>query len=280
MNAIRSALLAVLAVLPAVAAHAAEPATTQPPDLAETATVYWQQHREGWFWYRDPPPPKTRPAPKAPATPARPRELADFEAMQRRLETLKRVAVMNPTDDNLMAYMRFQRMVMDRSQVFADRWQRLVWREPSLDYASEGRPTNTLAIAAFDDRQKERDTAAVRQLATTHGLVFVFRSDCPFCHRFAPVLKRFAQTHGLTVLAVSLDGGTLPEYPGARPDNGIAARLNARAVPALYLTQPSRREFRPVGFGLMSDTDLLERIAALAREAEPATPPNASRTTP
>lgn len=280
MNAIRSALLAVLAVLPAIAAHAAELAAAQASDPAETATVYWQQHREGWFWYRDPPPPKTRPAPKAPATESRPRELADFEAMQQRLEMLKRVAVMNPSDDNLMAYMRFQRMVMDRSQVFADRWQRLVWREPSLDYASEGRPTNTLAIAAFDERQRERDTSTVRQLAATHGLVFVFRSDCPFCHRFAPVLKRFAQTHGLTVLAVSLDGGSLPEYPDARPDNGIAARLNARAVPALYLTQPSRREFRPVGFGLMSDTDLLERIAALAREADPATTPNASRTTP
>lgn len=280
MNAIRSALLAVLAVLPAIATPGAEPPTAQPPDLAETATIYWQQHREGWFWYRDPPPPTARPAPKAPATPARPRELADFEAMQQRLETLKRVAVMNPTENNLMAYMRFQRMVMDRSQVFADRWQRLVWRDPSLDYASEGRPTNTLAIAAFDERQKERDTAAVRQLAATHGLVFVFRSDCPFCHRFAPVLKRFAQTHGLTVLAVSLDGGTLPEYPNARPDNGIAARLNARAVPALYLTQPSRREFRPVGFGLMSDTDLLERIAALAREAAPAGLPNPLRTTP
>lgn len=280
MNAIRSALLAVLAVLPAIAAHGAEPTTSQPADPAETATVYWQQHGEGWFWYRDPPPVTARPAQKAPATPARPRELAEFEAMQQRLETLKRVAVMNPTDDNLMAYMRFQRMVMDRSQVFADRWQRLVWREPSLDYASEGRPTNTLAIAAFDERQRDRDTAAVRQLAATHGLVFVFHSDCPFCHRFAPVLKRFAQTHGLTVLAVSLDGGNLPEYPYARPDNGIAARLNARAVPALYLTQPSRREFRPVGFGLMSDTDLLERIAALAREADPATTPNASRTTP
>ena len=280
MNAIRSAFLAVLAVLPAIATHAAEPAAAQPPNPAETATVYWQQHREGWFWYRDPPPATARLAPKPPATPARPRELADFEAMQQRLETLKRVAVMNPTDDNLMAYMRFQRMVMDRSQVFADRWQRLVWREPSLDYAAEGRPTNTLAIAAFDERQRERDAATVRQLAATHGLVFVFRSDCPFCHRFAPVLKRFAQSHGLTVLAISLDGGTLPEYPDARPDNGMATRLNARAVPALYLTQPSRREFRPVGFGLMSDTDLLERIAALAREADPATTPNASRTTP
>ena len=280
MSAIRSTLLALIAALPAITTHAAEPATTTPPDPAELATVYWQQHREGWFWYRDPPPPKARPTPKKLTTPARPRELGDFEAMQQRLETLKRVAVMNPTDDNLMAYMRFQRMVMDRSQVFADRWQRLVWREPSLDYASDGRPTNTLAIAAFDQRQSEQDRAAVRQLATTHGLVFVFRSDCPFCHRFAPILKRFAQQHGLAVLAVSLDGGALPEYPDARTDNGVAARLNARAVPALYLTQPSRREFRPVGFGMMSDTDLLERIAALAREADPASLQNASRNNP
>jgi conjugal transfer pilus assembly protein TraF len=281
VSAIRSVLLALIAALPAIATNAAEPATATPvPDPAETATVYWQQHRDGWFWYRDPPPPKARPAPKKPVNPARPRELGDFEAMQQRLETLKRVAVMNPTDDNLMAYMRFQRMVMDRSQVFADRWQRLVWREPGLDYASDGRPTNTLAIAAFDQRQSEQDRAAVRQLATTHGLVFVFRSDCPFCHRFAPILKRFAQQHGLAVLAVSLDGGTLPEYPDARPDNGVAARLNARAVPALYLTQPSRREFRPVGFGMMSNTDLLERIAALAREADTVSLPNAFRTNP
>ena len=295
MNALRRTLAALgAAAVPALAPAVAQTSDTQaaadtasraPAAAAASATApYWQQHREGWFWYRDPPPPKASPTPKEPLTPAKPRELADFEAMQQRLEMLKRVAVMNPTDDNLMAYMRFQRMVMDRSQVFADRWQRLVWREPRLDYASEGRPTNTLAIAAFDERQRDSDTAAVRKLAATHGLVFVFRSDCPFCHRFAPVLKRFAQQHGLAVLAVSLDGGTLPEYPDARPDNGIAARLNARAVPALYLTQPSRREFSVVGFGLMSDTDLLERLAALARDVDPAARsialPPAQRTTP
>ena len=295
MNALRRTLAALgAAAVPALAPAVAQTSDTQaaadtasraPAAAAASDTApYWQQHREGWFWYRDPPPPKARPTPKEPSTPAKPRELADFEAMQQRLEMLKRVAVMNPTDDNLMAYMRFQRMVMDRSQVFADRWQRLAWREPSLDYASEGRPTNTLAIAAFDERQRDSDTAAVRKLAATHGLVFVFRSDCPFCHRFAPVLKRFAQQHGLAVLAVSLDGGSLPEYPDARPDNGIAARLNARAVPALYLTQPSRREFSVVGFGLMSDTDLLERLAALARDADPAARPtalpSAQRTTP
>ena len=232
-------------------------------DAPDVAMTYWRQHREGWFWYRDPLPPKPRPPS---TTPKKPRDLADFESLQQRLEELKRVAVMNPTDTNLLAYMRFQRMVMDKSQVFADRWQRLVWSAPDLDYGLSGRPTNAMAINVFDDQQRDRDAQTVRTLAATHGLIFVFRSDCPFCHRFAPILKRFEQDYGMTVLAISLDGGTLPDYPDARPDNGMAARLNATAVPALYLTAPARREIRPVGFGLMSMSDLLERVAALARD--------------
>ena len=55
--------------------------------------------------------------------------------------------------------------------------------------------------------------------------------------------KRFEQEFGFTVLAISMDGRAIPEYPNARPDNGMAARLNdATAVPALYLTAPATRQ--------------------------------------
>ena len=181
---------------------------------------------------------------------------------------------MNPSDANLLAYMRYQRFVMNKSELFAQNWQRLVWTVPDLDYGLTGRPTNAMAVAAFDEQQRDRQAQTVRNLAATQGLLFIFRSDCPFCHRFAPILKRFEQEFRLTVLAVSMDGGTLLDYPDARPDNGIATRLNARSVPALYLTQPAKREIRPVGFGLMSDTELLERVATLARDRSdaPSTP--------
>lgn len=232
--------------------------------------VYWLRHREGWFWYRDPPAPAPR---SAPPVHRPPRELAEFDAMQKRLEDLKRVAVMNPTDANLTAYMRYQRMVMDKSERFAERWQRLVWSMPDLDYGLTGRPTNALAIHVFDEEQQERQADAIRRLAATHGLLFILRGDCPHCHRFAPILKRFEEEFGFTVLAISMDGGTLPEYPNARPDNGMAARLNATAVPALYLTEPATREIRPVGFGVMSMTELVERIATLAEDVPASTGP-------
>ena len=226
--------------------------------------AYWLRNREGWFWYRDPPLAAPRLAPPAPKPP---RELVEFEAIQKRLEDLKRVAVMNPTDANLTAYMRYQRMVMNKSEHFAERWQRLVWTVPDLDYGLSGRPTNAMAINVFDEQQRERQAQTIKSMAATHGLIFVFRGDCPHCHRFAPILKRFEEEFGFTVLAISMDGRAIPEYPNARPDNGMAARLNATAVPALYLTAPATREIRPVGFGVMSMTDLVERIAALAQDA-------------
>ena len=248
----------------------AQPGTAEPQPLeAEPESVtYWLRNREGWFWYRDPPVAAPRPAPPASKPP---RELVEFEAMQKRLEDLKRIAVMNPSDANLTAYMRYQRLVMDKSERFAERWQRLVWTVPDLDYGLTGRPTNALAINVFDEQQRDRQAQAITALAATHGLVFVFRGDCPHCHRFAPILKRFEQEFGFTVLAISMDGRAIPEYPNARPDNGMAARLNATAVPALYLTAPATRQIVPVGFGVMSMTDLVERIATLAQDTSAGT---------
>ena len=258
-----------LAILPMAALPADESTSSinviGDQNVAESSETYWLRNREGWFWYRDPPA-SVKPPKAAPPPPSRPPELVEFESMQQRLDELKRVAVMNPTDTNLLAYMRYQRFVMNKSEFFAARWQRLVWTVPELDYGLTGRPTNSMAIGAFDEQQRDRQAQVVRNLAATHGLLFIFRSDCPYCHKFAPILKRFEQEFGMMVFPVSLDGRGLPEYPNPQTDNGIATRLNASVVPALYLTAPSKRQIRPVGFGVMAITELVERIAALAQD--------------
>lgn len=255
-------LMPALAFLPPEALSAADEVSVADQMTANIEPAsYWRRQRDGWFWYREPPIEKP-PADKT--VPDRPRELIEFEAMQGRLDELKRIAVMNPSDANLLAYMQYQQQIMRRAEVFAQGWQRLVWITPELDYGLRGRPTNTTASVVYDGELQQRQGRAIRALAADHQLLFIFRSDCPYCHRFAPILKRFEETFGLRVFAVSLDGQGLPEYPAPQADNGIAARLNASVVPALYLTAPATRDIQPVGFGLMAVTDLIERIAALA----------------
>jgi len=64
---------------------------------------------------------------------------------------------------------------------------------------------------------------------------------------------------------VSLDGGVLPDFPNAVTDNGIAASLNVTVVPALFLAVPGSRQMTPIGFGLMAETELVERMHTLTQ---------------
>lgn len=243
-----------------------EPATpAAATEVDSLLSSYWLRNQEGWFWYQDPPADVQKKKETVRAQDPRPKELVEFEAMQKRLDELKRIAVMNPTDAHMKAYMGYQRYVMDKSAVFADNWQRLVWRTPELDYSLTGRPTNSFAIDVFDGQLRDKQAHTIRALAKTHGLFFFFRSDCPYCHKFAPVLKHFEQDYGLTVFPVSLDGGGLPDYPTPLTDNGMAANLNVSVVPAVFLAVPGSREITPIGYGVMAETDLVERIHAITQ---------------
>ncbi len=262
-------LFALVAVLSWADPGAAAPDETATPsgatEVESPLPSYWLRNREGWFWYQDPPPAAREKKETVRAQDPRPKELVEFEAMQKRLDELKRIAVMNPTDPHMKAYMGYQRYVMDKSAVFADNWQRLVWQTPALDYSLTGRPTNSFAIDVFDRQLRDKQAHTIRALAKTHGLFFFFRSDCPYCHKFAPVLKHFEQDYGLTVFPVSLDGGGLPDYPTPLTDNGMAANLNVSVVPAVFLAVPGTREITPIGYGVMAETDLVERIHAITQ---------------
>ena len=82
---------------------------------------------------------------------------------------------------------------------------------------------------------------------------------------FGPLLRAFATRHGLDVLAVSLTGAALEGWPEAVADNGRAARLGLgeAPVPALVLFDTKTKRVLPVGFGVMAEDEMAERLFAL-----------------
>ena len=108
-------------------------------------------------------------------------------------------------------------------------------------------------------------------------LIFFYRSDCPYCHTFAPTLQAFEARHGIQVVAVSVDGGAMPGFPRSRPDNGIATALQVTQVPAVFLAQPATGKITPIGSGVLSESQLLERIAIVSSPTGEAMLPSATQ---
>jgi conjugal transfer pilus assembly protein TraF len=244
---------------------------------------YWVDAWRGWHFYEDPAPdmdsPPASPAPRtatsAPVT--RPVELVAFERLQKSLEDSRNIAIMRPTEPNVRRYMELELQVVSRASYFADVAQRVAWATPSLDPTLHGRPVNATALDVFERQQQTERSASVARLGQDHVLFFFFRSDCPYCHAFAPVLKAFEARHGLQVVAISVDGGPMPGFPQARPDNGIATTLQVSQVPAVFVAQPSSGTITPIGFGVLSESQLLERISIVTSPGNQAVVPGTAR---
>lgn len=254
-------------------------------DASVQTAPFWSDAWRGWHFYEEPeadpddspaaPPKLISPAPKT--APTKAPELVEFERLQKTLESFRNIAIMRPTEANVRRYMELESKVVARASYFADVAQRVAWATPELDPTLQGRPVNAKALEVFDREQMAGRSQAISALGKDHVLLFFFRGDCPYCHAFAPTLEAFESRHGIKVVAISVDGGSMPGFADARRDNGIASTLKVTQVPAVYLAQPFTGKITPIGFGVLSEAELVERIATVATPAAEAMLPSVSR---
>lgn len=247
-----------------------QPAPTPAP--APAVPPYYREHEEGWFWYRNPaddakpavpvPPPVSPPGSKV--------ELPANDPLQRLahqkedLERLQALAILEPTREHVAAYLEKHVALMEQSARFADAWQNVVWTTPEYDNTLRAPTGNAAYIQA--DVQSEALDQRLTEAAQRYGLMFFFRGSCPHCHRFAPVLKTFAERYGFDILPVSLDGGTLPEFPKPQSNVDAAAALKVESVPAVYLIEPRTRTAAPAIFGYVGFSELAQRVDSALTE--------------
>lgn len=228
----------------------------------------WSNPDRGFSWY---PPDKPKPKQddkKKKDEPKRVdiRTMTNLDEINKEVEVLRSRAVLQPTEANVFAYMAAQDFVMSKAALFADVARRVVWQNPEID-SNARQPIATYSSTAKRERTAAQRRNVMADLSRTHGLVFFFRGDCPFCHDFAPVLKNVSDQYGIEVMPVTMDGGVLPEFPRPRRDNGISAFVSSGAgiqtVPALYLVSNDQKTVTLIGVGALSMEDVTERIRVL-----------------
>lgn len=229
-------------------------------------TNYFERHAEGWFWYQDPPAEQTKEDTEAsprqalpPTAPPTPDPVAQLDAFRKDIETALATAIVDPTENNVKTYMALNQAAMQRSQDFALSMRRTLWTTPEFDY-SLTHPVNDQAVHVFRDEENRQTDAFLRATARDYGMFFFFKGACPYCHKLAPILARFAETYGFRIIPVSLDGGALPEFPNPRTNAQAAVKLKVDTVPAVFLVHPRKGDVYPVAFGFVGWQELRERI--------------------
>lgn len=223
----------------------------------------WQCDSTKFNWYCQVE--ETKPTERQPPKKAKTKEeiaLEEIEKLRKELEAKRALAILQPTQENVKAYIAAQESLMQRASVFSDVWRRVIWQNPEMNYELK-RPANNAAIATYTNLRKAEEKRTLDEINKEWGLFFFFRSDCPYCHRMAPTLKFLSEAYGITVLPVSLDGGGLSEYPNPLRDNGMAARLGIQQVPTLVLGNIRDKRLIPLGSGVISAQDVIERIYIL-----------------
>ena len=185
-----------------------------------------------------------------------------LEALQQRLKALRAQAILEPTPQNVASYIRLQNEVTQQAATFSDVWRRVIWQNPDLNYELK-RPVNNAGIETYQRTRWKAQTKTLEAIRQDWGIFFFFRADCPFCERMAATLRLLSDMHGLSVFPVSVDGSALPEYPGAARDNGLVERLGVSAVPMMVLANVRDKRLVPLGSGVVSIQDLIERIYIL-----------------
>ena len=164
------------------------------------------------------------------------------------LRELKARAILDPTTENITAYVEYQREQLDRASMFSDVWQRAVWQNPDLDYTLQ-RPVGTVAKAAWlNDRKVDRDQA-LNRLGERYGIFYFFAQSCGACSIFSPILKSVTDSHGLHVMAISTDGGPSDVFTHYSVDSGQRERmgLTSKATPAVVLFDTVTKRAVPIG---------------------------------
>ena len=192
------------------------------------------------------------------------RSLTSVEDLRKETTRRLHIALMNPSEEHLTAYLEANHYLMEKSALFADMWRRTLWQHPEFDFTTQNPNANYGQIALSESRTTERHQTLLK-LASQWGLIFIIEGGCIFCDRIAPIAKTLAETLKMPNLSVSLRGQSAA-WPDALPDNGTVAQLQMlsgtkiQATPAVFLIKNDLSEARHVATGLTSLEELTQRI--------------------
>ena len=185
--------------------------------ISSSYAGYYDEAPGGYYFYQDLLQKKKNV--KVNSRPSRAVIAKQKKAIQEELEYRKALATLYPTDENVTYLREYQAKILKQASILSDRWMYVTAMNPKLDETIEN-PISQSAAMVKKEEKSQYESKLIKSLAKDYGLFFFYHSKCPHCHKMASIVDRFAKTHGLALVGMSIDGVHL-NLPHNETDNAV-----------------------------------------------------------
>ncbi|WP_371220361.1 conjugal transfer protein TraF [Orientia tsutsugamushi] len=174
-----------------------------------------------------------------------------IEELKEQFNRAQRIALDNPTLENVITAQRLQKQIMEKAHKFATMWQLATLLDYQLINANE--PSNSLHRKLYQEKSEQKNDSKLKNIAKSWGLILQVKQDCLLCKAFIPIVQSFANKYAFQLLAVS-------------KNNELLNKLNPKhIVPVLYLVASDGKKIYAVARGIISEDKIIDNILAIDR---------------
>lgn len=230
---------------------------------------------EGWFWYETPPVPiKIKPKKQEEKPTVTGKEPGKGDEKEPKVEPFSAQwlrtnmpilldrAINEPTNENVEAYEYAKRVLLDKSQRYAEKTREVVSNDPFLDENNRV-PFATFAKKSFLSKRQDDLGAALKYLSGKVGIWLFFDSTCNFCHLQATQVLELQKEYGFKTRFISMNGKGMPMLPEYYVNHGQAKALGLTMTPTTVMVAPPNGYYI-ISQGAMAMDQLQERILVAA----------------
>ncbi|MCK9293490.1 MAG: conjugal transfer protein TraF [Desulfobulbaceae bacterium] len=240
-------------------------------DVSLPQPAFYETAKEGWFWYKDPPPDEKfkEPLNLQNATITREAGPKVFESInpsmdkytiddiwnlhpdefQGLLNGVQKKAVQTPNEKNILEYLILQDVARRKALAYANATKFVVQKYSDKFNINQVYPTTTPGISARVQEQQKEIYSTITAARENHALLFFVSHGCGFCDKQTAILTYFVEKYGWQIKLIDIDQETT-----------LAARFNITTTPTLILIKDGTEQAMPISVGVVAQSELERKL--------------------
>lgn len=163
----------------------------------------------------------------------------------------KKVAVMYPTEENIMAYRKLSNWILAKASTYTNRDTQVKVENPMLVPGALTAPTSEYKIRKVRYEREQNKQKILADYRERARIIVYTRAGCSFCDAQRPLLEKFSQQYGWDIMERDIN---------ANIDESI--RFNIEVTPDIFLLFNSSNgiQYQRIATGLTTLPDLVNSV--------------------